>query len=1742
MDINKTLMETCLNCGKDVKYSKDDICTDDFGEYIICPNCGASSDINVSCETKDENVSCETNLNEAVITKQDRPLYDSVEDIVDDACELDVGDHIEKHYSLKDYGDIIIFTISKVKEDTFEITYRLWSESNNDIEFTHEDIDILDLDTELVNIIKATISDLNTPVPQKDLNEAINDGADKSLYDSVEDIAEEICKMNPGEDDQYEYDSNITFSVYRDEDEFSDLFNIYVIYKGQILDELDTGDVHLSDLDTTLVNLIENIENSNMETTEYTITFNDGELYNEYSGEFTSEDKDEADELFNKIKSDGKLDQVNQYYAKTWIDNDGDFIEGDVDVYYTEGDILEESTELKGSKKCNLKESYRYQDLVSAGESLWRDGATIYDTDVDGIYDCHTAGHGGYLVDTAKFPELAKYGDETCIDGIVGFEEDYEALKVIWAVPEVLSEKQLNNNFIKNLTIDQVTKYDNTDDFKNEFPERRTAQKTQKKESINKKIHPKTESNTLDDVRYISTGLNDDKAFDVLDSVIGQMSDGIWENSSQMNRYWPYARIEKADGELQIKIDDPAWESGFYGKSDDAIRKFFANKIKQIAKEYIDDYKDEYPDLKWDRACDRKCIYLDNNTDVTIQDAYRVYDKLMGRIDRIKTESVIYDTNTHENVSSSYKVNRLFLLLKDYTNITPEEWNKATREERDNMVRGGLEEFYKDNKVDIDNNWKDLYDLLEANNYHTENRILYEIIKNNKDRVNESKDASNKYIDEISKASTKDALIDVVKKMWNDDSSITITEFCNILNDIVIPKLESDFDVYYGVYDAIDDDEILNKVQVCGVSDISKYIDITDDREEWDYCLDDLDEAIYNVDYLVFNKKDDRIYEVSEDEYNLIKKKLGLNESKTDFDGTMFAQWLPMSYTDYVDSNIAEYVNEIGLDKDSLESFISKYREELDEEDKEEFNDDLALNYIYYVLSGFNKTLASYIEDICNASNIDSVVKILKDIWKDNKIEDSQLDKFIYQVIMPKFNIDFNIDLEEKADANDMDTYQYVIRKYIDDEKLDESKNLNERGLTRAERHNRNMERIFNNYNAQLDRMADYLKQNGFSDEEITELRNNTGLGASALPDKAKEVADKNGPNEWHNLCYGVTESKKLNENTDLSEVRWDEYEDYDEDEIAEINSYLVHSDLTVVQHEGNKTDGYSVAVKDNNSGLIFWMDYSEVGHDIYEEWNQYIFSTRNSIDRIKSAMQSAYTDDWSFRMDVDEVCMRYLEDKGLIKDTDEGMVFEAYQKDLDEAEQIKTTIGEVLEEIENATSVGEIFTIADNVNDESFKKVIMDEIEAIEYEFPDVYDMDEDSDEYDDILQNLISCISSDFGDPDYDREVTLNESKDWKELGTSCDIDNKKLEAKNDDFEITWTNGFDLDKLKNSIANNLEDIKEGIDIFYIENRPENFSAYLAKYNDALYLTGSKHNPDDYDNDFDNSSTILVGDDKIANCNNIDELKKAIKYYYKYLLKLSKPITLSNKNVEVNIDAEGLNEARRNPEQNTINKGNSKIDVTDTKRNKFRSVDQANRNFYRDLQGNSAKGSGTWEENPNEKSSEYRINKNEIARNNDLINLGKNLNTDDTSLKDTVAEINQELVKKNQDLEDRNKEIIADKNAKKKESKELTEEKQWKFKFDNTIRSAINSHDVIGIIDAIRKNCEAIQNTDTVSEDTKLKFESYLDFYNETFDWVVDDISENSSKADEYDDYMNKALSDLYDLCDETDVFIELM
>lgn len=111
------------------------------------------------------------------------------------------------------------------------------------------------------------------------------------------------------------------------------------------------------------------------------------------------------------------------------------------------------------------------------------------------------------------------------------------------------------------------------------------------------------------------------------------MSDGIWENSPAMNKYWKFSNVVQKNGEKVFLAIDKAYQNdysevnGFQGMDEKMIKVFFAKKVKQIAKTELGD--DDIGEWKRDNL--NQSTYLSYGDDITIQDAYFVYEHLLGR-------------------------------------------------------------------------------------------------------------------------------------------------------------------------------------------------------------------------------------------------------------------------------------------------------------------------------------------------------------------------------------------------------------------------------------------------------------------------------------------------------------------------------------------------------------------------------------------------------------------------------------------------------------------------------------------------------------------------------------------------------------------------------------------------------------------------------------------------------------------------------------------------------------------------------------------------------------------------------------------------------------------------------------------------------------------------------------------------------------------------------------------------------
>ena len=90
--------------------------------------------------------------------------------------------------------------------------------------------------------------------------------------------------------------------------------------------------------------------------------------------------------------------------------------------------------------------------------------------------------------------------------------------------------------------------------------------------------------------RIIDTGIEvNQKNKNIMDSIVGQMSDGIWEESRYMEKYWKSINFDYSGDTTKIKIVG----SGFVGKSDAEVLDFLAGKIYTITRINLEDQREK---------------------------------------------------------------------------------------------------------------------------------------------------------------------------------------------------------------------------------------------------------------------------------------------------------------------------------------------------------------------------------------------------------------------------------------------------------------------------------------------------------------------------------------------------------------------------------------------------------------------------------------------------------------------------------------------------------------------------------------------------------------------------------------------------------------------------------------------------------------------------------------------------------------------------------------------------------------------------------------------------------------------------------------------------------------------------------------------------------------------------------------------------------------------------------------------
>lgn len=139
--------------------------------------------------------------------------------------------------------------------------------------------------------------------------------------------------------------------------------------------------------------------------------------------------------------------------------------------------------------------------------------------------------------------------------------------------------------------------------------------------------------------RMIDTGLRGPIQKDILASVMGQLSDGRWQNSPRMEQYWRNADVVEQGGKVYLQIRPHSFP--YYAMSDAEILQWFGKKIKILIKEEFGKSREV-----WNRTnTKQKTDYLSHKypSQTTVADCYYAYDTLMGR----KTSNKVYGTNNN---------------------------------------------------------------------------------------------------------------------------------------------------------------------------------------------------------------------------------------------------------------------------------------------------------------------------------------------------------------------------------------------------------------------------------------------------------------------------------------------------------------------------------------------------------------------------------------------------------------------------------------------------------------------------------------------------------------------------------------------------------------------------------------------------------------------------------------------------------------------------------------------------------------------------------------------------------------------------------------------------------------------------------------------------------------------------------------------------------------------------------------
>lgn len=271
---------------------------------------------------------------------------------------------------------------------------------------------------------------------------------------------------------------------------------------------------------------------------------------------------------------------------------------------------------------------------------------------------------------------------------------------------------------------------------------------------------------------------------------------------------------------------------------------------------------------------------------------------------------------------------------------------------------------------------------------------------------------------------------------------------------------------------------------------------------------------------------------------------------------------------------------------------------------------------------------------------------------------------FVIQSIKDEYGANIEKGVQENMDTNKKKSSNSLKEnKKSNNKQVKESCELDERNLTRAERHNRDMNRIFDGVKKQNDDMANFLRTKGISDEEIEEMKKNCGLHGNALRSKIAELGldDEYFNKNKKESCKGKNCKEDLDKDEDEN---YGEYEGF-----LEVGDFIIFDtlddELSDWEEEHPSDKGYEVVEidreEDGTPTGMFWIKDCPVALDFSED-------NVEKIDLGESCKESKkpIKETWAGEDVIDDLVDRaksymdegYAEDDAINRAIDEGLIY----------------------------------------------------------------------------------------------------------------------------------------------------------------------------------------------------------------------------------------------------------------------------------------------------------------------------------------------------------------------------------------------------------------------------------------------------------------------------------------------------